>query len=519
MKFFMNLESGNPGWAQSMYVSDISRNVLIGILGVMGWILSWDLRAMPSEYYSVEDILLPASLAPEIGGLAFNSRGELYVVLRRHGILLGTPTDDQDGFHWEIFSDMSMHNPMGILLEDDRTVLIPQMAELTRISDTDGDKKADRYETVSTAFGLSGNYHETTGGPIPDGRGNWFLAIGTASHHGPVFFHTRGNFSPVGRRGRNFSAVDYRGWVVKITPDGSLIPWASGFRANNGIAMRQDDTLWVTDNQGDWRGTSPIYHIQKGHFYGHPSSLVWDEKWKLGDPLNVPVDKLEELRTRAAVLLPQGDMCNSPAEPIFDINNGRFGPFRGQMFVGDIAGQRLLRIMLEKVNGQFQGACVKFIENSGLRGGNNRFVWSPGGESLYVGQTYRGWGRPEEGLQRITWKGVTPFEVQDIRIQKDGFLLRFTQPVDPAVLESSADVAVQSYHYDYGFRYGSPKRDVASMPFVDVSPTDQPDTIRISVGELTPHKIYQLDLNNLSSAAGLPLIHGTICYTCNQVPR
>lgn len=476
--------------------------------------------AMPSEYYSVEDIALPKHVAPEIGGLAFNSKGELVVLLRRHGIIIGKPTSDPDTFEWRTFTDVSMHNAMGLLLESDDTMLVSQMAELTRISDSDGDGLADSFEAVSTSFGLSGNYHETSGGPIPDGRGNWFLAIGTASHNGPVFYHTRGEYSPIGRRGRNYSAVEYRGWVIKVHPDGSTTPWASGFRANNGIALNTDDSLWVTDNQGDWIGTSPIYHIEKDKFYGHPASLVWDKKWRHGDPLNHPISSLDRKRTRAAVLLPQGEMCNSPAEPIFDTTRGAFGPFKGQMFVGDIAGRRILRVMLEKVRGQYQGACIKFVENSGLRGGNNRFTWSPDGSSLYVGQTFRGWGNPEEGLQRIVYRKNPPFDPKSIHITPEGFRITFTHPIDSNTCADVENIKVQSFYYDYGFRYGSPKRDITNLTVASVSPGTDGSSITITLApdSMKVAKVYQIDLNNMNSRAGLPLIHQSLFYTANQLP-
>lgn len=484
---------------------------------VAGLFLAVSGFGMPVDYYKVEDIRLPKNVAPEVGGLAFNSKGELVVLLRRHGIIIGTPTENPDSFEWRTFSDMSLHNPMGLLLESDHSILVPQMAELTRIKDTNKDGIADTYENVSSAFGLSGNYHETTGGPIPDGKGNVFLAIGTASHNGPVFKHTRGKYSAIGRRGRNYSAVEYRGWVVKIAPDAKLIPWASGFRANNGIALRTDDSLWVTDNQGDWRGTSPIYHIKKGGFYGHPSSLVWDKNWKHGDPLRHPIEKLDKLRTRAAVLLPQGEMCNSPAEPIFDINNGRFGPFKDQMFVGDIAGRRILRVMLEKVNGEYQGACVKFIENSGLRGGNNRFAWSPNGASLYVGQTYRGWGAPEEGLQRITFQGKTPFEINSINLTKSGFKIKFTEKIDPITFSDLENFQIESFHYDYGFKYGSPKRDVQSIGISKVEALEDGFSIALELKKLLAEKIYMISMRNVNSRSGQPLLHGKVFYTCNHL--
>ena len=474
---------------------------------------------MPAEYYEVQEVLLPVGVSPEIGGLAFNSKGELVVLTRRSGILIGKPNADPAKFEWRTFSDHSMHNPMGLLLESDSQMLIPQMAELTRVRDSDGDGAADEYEAVSTAWGVSGNYHETNAGPVPDGKGNWFIAIGTASHNGPTFDYVRGEFSRIGRRGRNYSAVSYKGWVVKITPEGDLIPWASGFRANNGIAMSPDGDLWVTDNQGDWRGTSPLYHVQKDHFYGHPSSLVWDRDFfpSQGDPLEYGVDRLNEKRTPAAVQLPHGIVCNSPAEPVFDTTNGQFGPFAGQMFLGDIAGRRIVRVMLEKVGGFYQGACVFLLEQSGLRGGNNRFAFSPSGDSLYVGQTYRGWGSPEEGLQRIVYKGVVPMEVRNMSLTETGFDLTFTKPLSPQAAADAARFKVQSYRYEYGYKYGSPQLDKVNEKVETLSLSEDGLTVSLQLGGLKTGKIYQVDLENMFSKDGLPVINTMICYTVNRL--
>ena len=41
-----------------------------------------------------------------------------------------------------------------------------QRGELTRLIDTDGDDRADRYETVCDSWGVSGNYHEFAFGPL-----------------------------------------------------------------------------------------------------------------------------------------------------------------------------------------------------------------------------------------------------------------------------------------------------------------------------------------------------------------
>lgn len=474
-----------------------------------------------SDSYVVEEIKLPKNVAPEIGGLAFNSKGELIVVTRRSGIIIGKPSVDPAKFEWRTFSDNSLHEALGVVVEKDEQILVPQFPELTRISDTDSDGMADLYETVSDAWGMSGNYHETVGGALPDGKGNWFLNIGTASHNGPTFSHTRGQYSAIGRRGRNFSASQWRGWVMKVQPDGKLIPWASGFRANNGMCIGPDGSLWVTDNQGDFRPTSPLYHVEQGKFYGHPSSLLWDKSYINGDPkrdpLNEPIEKLNNMRTEAAVLFPHGSMMNSLSDPIFDLTNGAFGPFSGQMFIPDESGQRIQRVMLEKVNGAWQGACIPLIQDKGLRAGNNRVCFSPDGKSLYTGQTMRGWGGPVEGLQRIVYTGKKPFEVHGIHLTKVGFEITFTEQLDVVKATEVTCFKVQNYHYPYSQQYGAQQRGLSLVPVQKAVVSEDRMKLTLTLGEMKAGRIYQIDFNEILSRDGLPLVHKTLCYTANAL--
>src|SRR3546814_3120381 len=76
-----------------------------------------------------------------------------------------------------------------------------------------------------------------------------------------------------------------------------------GFRSPDGIGFDGKGNLFVTDNQGDWLGTSKMYHVEAGNFYGQVSSLVWKEGWDT-DPLKMPVPVLDSMRTREAILFP-----------------------------------------------------------------------------------------------------------------------------------------------------------------------------------------------------------------------
>ena len=474
-----------------------------------------------AQSYKVDTIDFPHYVAPEVGGLGFTPEGEIVVALRRYGVLMAKPTADPKKFQWRVFAEDILHNMCGLQVISKDEIIVSQMAELTRIKDSDGDGIADLYETISDKWGVSGNYHETNT-IVPDRKGGWYIAIGTASHNGPNFYNTKGKFKLNGRRGRNFAAVEWKGWVLHIDKNGKTTPYSSGYRANNGIGMSPDGKVFVTDNQGDWRGTSPVYHAQKGKFYGHPSSLVWDEKFvkEVSDnPLFYYIkndDKYEQDRTPAAIELPHGYMCNSPGEVIFD-TKGKFGPFAGQGFVGDVAGGRIIRLMFEEVNGVTQGACVKFVDK-GLRAGNNRLVFSPDGKDLYTGQTVRGWGKPAEGMQRISFNGKTPFEVKNMSLLKDGFKVTFTKPVGKDVAAKVSNYEFKRYYYKSSHKYGSAQNDMSKLKVKSAVVSEDGMSVTLKLDGLKERHVFELNvIGDFKSDKEEKVGQNKICYTLNKL--
>lgn len=461
---------------------------------------------------------MPKGVAPEIGGLGFAPSGRLVVVTRRSGVWTAVPAEDPTKFSWRVFSDHSLHNANGLWVVSDRELLVSQMPELTRLKDVNGDGVADEYETVAP-FNLSGAYHEVTAGPVPDGKGGFFIALNTASHSGFTFEHTRGPYSEVGRRGRNFSSVQHRGWVMHWMADGRLEPWAKGFRSPNGILVDPKGELWVTDNQGDFRATNPLYHVKKGAFYGHPSSLVWDPEYVKADPkrdpLQQPMEELEAMRDPAAVWFPYG-FSRSPAEPIVDTTGGQFGPFAGQMLVADAAAPRIIRVMLEQVGGVWQGACADFYSGNGLRNGSNRMTFSPDGKVLYVGQTMREWAGAMEGLQRIVFKGGKVFEVLAMRLKEDGFELEFTEPVDAGSAERAEDFSTETYAYAYESKYGGEEKELKTVLPNSVRWSADRRKVRLGYAGLQAQRVYRVTVSGAKSA-GVSVGHPMVAYTVNRL--
>ena len=294
-----------------------------------------------------------------------------------------------------------LHEALGLAYRDG-ALYTTQRSELTRLRDTDGDGKADRYETVAS-WPLSGNYHEYSFGPVFSPKGEMFVTL---------------NLAWIGY-GESF--VKWRGWMLKVGDDGKITPWATGFRSPSSFGFNLDGDLFYSENQGDWVGSGGISHVEKGDFMGNVKGLKWSGE--PGSPVTLKVEdipdtgepkfevakKVPHLKT-PAVWFPHTILGISTSAILVDSTRGTFGPFAGQLFVGDQGQSKIMRVALEKVNGVYQGAVFPFRE--GFMSGVFRQVWGKDG-SMYVGQTSRGWGatgRALYGLQRLVWTGKVPFE-------------------------------------------------------------------------------------------------------------
>ena len=85
-------------------------------------------------------------------------------------------------------------------------VYVLQRGELSRVSDTDGDDRVDRVETISMDWGLSGNYHEFGFGLPRDDAGSFYASFNV------------GFWDPQGWHGR--SRAEHRGGGLRFAPDG-----------------------------------------------------------------------------------------------------------------------------------------------------------------------------------------------------------------------------------------------------------------------------------------------------------
>ena len=474
-----------------------------------------------ADAFTFERVATPPGVDPQIGGIDEMPSGKLAICFHRGEVFTYDPADGS----WALFAE-GLHEPLGLLVEDERSVLVMQRCELTRLVDQDGDGRADDYQSLYNTFGMSGNYHEFGFGPARDGEGYLYVALGTASNGAGIRPEIRGAWSDLGvarermlsgkgwgkvkvAAGRMYSRVPWRGWVMRLSPDGKEVtPFASGFRTPDGIGFDAEGRLLVADNQGDWLGTSKIHHVREGGFYGHPASLVWREGWGRA-ALDVPVEELQELRTPAMALLPQGEIANSPTQPVA-IPAGAFGPLAGQTLIGEMNQQSLVRLLPDCDGGVSQAAAVPFLRSEQLGRGNHRMTFTADG-SLWIGKTHLSWAGAD-GLVRVRWKGVDSglFAVDQVRARDGAVTLRFTEPVEPA---SFGAVKVRSHGYKYHRAYGSPKVDEREESLGDAVFGADGMRARLQWGAVEAGRVYTIDLAGVKSQSGRPVLGDKVYYT------
>ncbi len=474
-------------------------------------LLAADPPTAPTEadYYPIFALPIPEDAVLEAGALELMPDGKLAVSTRRGEIwMVENPlSDDPAQIHFKRFAS-GLHEVLG-LAQKDGWLYVTQRCELSRLKDTDGDGQADEFETVCDDWGVNGDYHEYAFGSKFDREGNLWITLCLT-----------GSFS---------SQNKFRGWAVRITPEGKLIPTCSGVRSPGGIGMNAEGEMFFTDNQGPWNGACKLQHLVPGRFVGHPAGNRWYEfAPELGPQPQEPVSgsrmmveakKIPQLLP-PAVYFPYPKMGNSSSGIVSDTTGGKFGVFDKQLFVGDQSQSSIARVMLEKVDGNYQGACIPF--RSGFSCGCLGMLMTPDG-TMFVQGTNRGWGSrggKPFSLERIRWTGTVPFELSDIHAKSDGFELSFTAPVDPATAALPASYQLSTYTYIYHANYGSPEVDqtTPTIQRVEVSPDGK--TARLYVKGLQEGHVHELHMPGVRAAtAGIPLLHNTLYYTMNYLPK
>ncbi len=501
----------------------------------LGMSLSLFAQESPKEedFFKILKVPAPEGTLLEVGGLTMLPNGNLGVSTRRGDVFIVENPTSQRPYFRKYAS--GLHEILGLAYHEGSLYMV-QRGELTRLTDLNSDGKADWYETVAS-WPLSAHYHEYSFGPKIASDGSFIVTTNVAFGDQEWW--------------RGESKVPFRGWTLKIHPDGTIEPYATGMRSPAGPGILHGEVFY-TENQGDYMGSGGLWHLEKGDFSGHPAGLRWsdlenspikmtpEEFDAVVDPMknknanghfikpendvNASFITLAEAKKSLpaiklpAVWLPHGIHGISNSEPIM-IPENYWGPFGGQILVGDQGQSKIMRIMLEKVNGVYQGASIDF--RAGFQSGVLRMVFADD-QSLFVGETNRGWGSAgdaNEGLQRLVWNREAPFEMRTVKAKPDGFEIEFTKPVDKKSAEDLTSYLISSFTYKYFPVYGSPPVKPMEHEILGVEVSEDGRKVRIAIQDPQRYHVHKISLPGIREAVNShELVHMDAYYTLNEIP-
>jgi len=446
-----------------------------------------------NEYWELQSFTPPSGAVVEVGGMDFDSKGVLWISTRRGQVwkvenaLAENPSDAQ----WTLWAE-GLVDGLGLKVVEDEVWLV-QRNELSRLRDEDGDGFCDSIDTISQAWAMTGNYHEFAFGLPQDEEGNFYIST-NVGFWSPEWWH-------------GMSKAPWRGWILRMTPDGVMTPVASGVRSPSGLGRDADGNIWYTDNQGDWMPVCGVFPVKDGAFFGHPASLRWTDDYGNGEQIPSSLDPPDRDADPAAIWLPY-DWSRSTGNLVADETEGAFGPFGEQLFAAELTLGRVLRLIPEQVDGTWQGAVIPFRKDLGSA---CRVRFAPDG-SLFLGYTNRGWGgrTPGDGLARLRWTGKEVKEMASVSLLANGFRVQFTEPVQGPV--DVSQIKIHSYDYNWWWDYGSPEMREKELTVANAYLSADGMELDLHVDGLEAGRCVRAQLS------GLGLLHDEFSYTVNRMP-
>lgn len=385
-----------------------------------------------------------------------------------------------------------LFNPMGIAIIG-TSMFVSERDKLTELTDPDGDGFFDKHSTVAT-WPFGGNFHEFAFGLLHDDE-NFYVNLSVAINNGGATTDPQ--------------PANNRGTAIKVNRKTGAVSYvAGGLRTPNGMVKGPDGELFVMDNQGAWLPSSKLVHIEQGKFFNHFTNPA-------GPFDTTPV-------SAPALWVPQNEIGNSPSAPV----QLETGPYAGQLVFGDVTYGGLQRGVLEKVDGEYQGAV--FRHSAGLEAGVNRTVVGPDG-ALYVGGIGEGgnWSEPGKlkfGLQKLTPNGKDAFDMTKMHATEKGFEITYTQPLSDETVEQIAEAPNTAYRMDHWRyvatrAYGGPKVDERPLVVEAAAVSADRKRVTLTVGGLEEGRVVHLrSPRPFADSSGRQLWNTEAWYTLNAIP-
>jgi hypothetical protein len=334
---------------------------------------------------------------------------------------------------WRRFA-AGLFQPLGLRIVEGKIYVLGRDG-ITRLDDLDGDGEADFYAAFNHDMAVTTGFHEFAFDLQTDPEGNFYFS----------------KAGPVKSGGRGFDTIAANsGALMKVYKDGkTLVNYATGFRAPNGIGVGPEGQVTSGDNEGTWMPKCRLNLVKPGGFYGVVDLAHRDDRPTMYDE---PICWFPK------------DVDNSGGGQAW-VTSDRWGPFSGRLLHTSYGTCSLYLALVDQQADHIQGGVVKFPVKflSGIM--RPRFNAADG--QLYIAGL-RGWqssAAQDACFQRVRYTGKPANMVTALKVTKTGLDLTFTDPVDPEDANDADSYDLEQWNYLWCGEYGSDDYSASTPDF------------------------------------------------------
>jgi hypothetical protein len=465
--------------------------------------------ATPDGAYVTDSITAPTDnpwkRRVRFAGLDFFTDGKRAALCTHDGdIWIVSGIDDTlQNLQWRRFAS-GQYETLGLAIVDD-VIYTSGRDQITRYHDLNKDGEADYYENFNNQIMSTRGFHEFVFDLQTDRKGNFYFAKANPVNAGG------GGFGNQRASSGNGTVCSHSGCLFKVSKDGKKFEiYARGFRAPNGIGVSLDGQVTTSDNEGTWVPTTPLHWIgSAGQFCGVSNNLISAETAGQWVP---PLCWLAK------------SYDNSGGGQIW-VTSGKWGPYKGELLHESYGQSSLFLVLDQKLpNGRRQGGVVRFplkFTSSVMRA---KFHKQDG--QLYVCglSEWQSNAGKITGFDRVRFTGKPVCSVKDLRVDRRGVHLTFTQALDPATASDLENFSGKRWNYDRAEHYGSPEfsvedpkkkgRDPLNITGTKLSADGK--TLTVEIADLKP--VMQQTLKFNLKAANGAAISQEVMHTIHALP-
>lgn len=367
-----------------------------------------------------------------------------------------------------------LDNVMGLKIVDG-VIYVLEREGLTQLLDTDANGVADQYNSINQAF--------------PSNTSMLNLSYDLGYRDGAFWAAlsadvSQGGYSWGSSQKSGTTALPGRATLYKLNLDGTVEPWASGFRNPNGMGVFGSD-LFVTDNEGSWTPSSKLIHVKQGRFYGHRTNPPGGIQ-TLNNNVQSPPVIWTNWESGATESHSTGRSIGNP----IILKQGRYaGQFLIPDFPPDYAENRIFRVFVEDIGGELQGVILPFVKG-GTTMGPHRIQELADGSLVVgiIGSNCCWGGRNGMGkgfnVLRPNAAAPVPFEVLAVRsTSANTFEVEFTKP--PLDAGQTSKYSLRTWRHIAVENYGGGRnQNAANLTVSSATPSADGRKVTLTVSGL-----------------------------------